>query len=230
MIVVDDDIVRIGSANLANRSMGLDTECDLTIEALGRDDVRDAIRDLRARLLGEHLGCEPSAVRETIERTGSLRAAIDELQRERSHAQAARAICRRFPRAMLSVVSVADPEKPVALSDLAKLLSSDDETAADGPRSPAWGKIAMFARRLRRADGAVEIHAAGHIPRRQPHHRLGAPRGRRMVGADPHGARLHAGRVHDVSATADHAVRGHRVRSDAWDSCTRCSASSCPRG
>ena len=70
MIVVDDEIVRIGSANLANRSMGLDTECDLTIEALGRDDVRNAIRDLRAQLLGEHLGFEPERVRETIERDG----------------------------------------------------------------------------------------------------------------------------------------------------------------
>ena len=42
------------------------------------------------------------------------------------------------------MVSVADPEKPVALSDLADLLSSDDETT-EGPRSPAWGKIAAFA-------------------------------------------------------------------------------------
>src|SRR4030095_2742682 len=43
LITVDDDIVPIGSANLANRSMGLDTECDLTIEALGREDLRSAI-------------------------------------------------------------------------------------------------------------------------------------------------------------------------------------------
>ena len=42
-IVVDDEIVRIGSANLANRSMGLDTECDLTIEArdLGEQRVHE---------------------------------------------------------------------------------------------------------------------------------------------------------------------------------------------
>ncbi len=96
MMVVDDEIVRIGSANLANRSMGLDTECDLTIEALGRDDVRNAIRDLRAQLLGEHLGFEPARVRETIERTGSLRGAIDDCCSATSARSSRSRICRRF--------------------------------------------------------------------------------------------------------------------------------------
>lgn len=143
MIVVDDDIARIGSANLANRSMGLDTECDLTIEALGRDDVRAAIRDLRAQLLAEHLGFEPERVRATIESAGSLRGAIDKLQRNERTLKPLADLPQVSP-AVLSVVSVADPEKPVALSDLANLLSSDDETD-EGPRSPAWGKIAAFA-------------------------------------------------------------------------------------
>ncbi|MGH8185358.1 MAG: phospholipase D-like domain-containing protein, partial [Steroidobacteraceae bacterium] len=81
MIVIDDDIVRVGSANLANRSMGLDTECDLTIESRGRADVRRAVRDFRAQLLGEHLGFEPAKVQETIASAKSLRGAIDLLER-----------------------------------------------------------------------------------------------------------------------------------------------------
>ncbi len=143
LIIVDDEIARIGSANLANRSMGLDTECDLTIEALGRDDVRDAIRDLRACLLGEHLGFEPERVRETIDSEGSLRGAIPKLQQNQRTLKLLADLPQVSP-TVLSMVSVADPERPVALSDLAKLLSSDDETP-DGPRSPAWGKIAAFA-------------------------------------------------------------------------------------
>lgn len=143
MIIVDDDIVRIGSANLANRSMGLDTECDLTIEALGRDDVRAAIRDLRAQLLAEHLGHAPERVRETVDSVGSLSGAIDKLQRNERTLKLLADLPQVSP-TVLSVVSVADPEKPVALSDLAKLLSSDDETD-EGPRAPAWGKIAAFA-------------------------------------------------------------------------------------
>src|SRR4029078_9320404 len=33
VMVIDDRLLRIGSANLNNRSMGTDTECDLAIEA-----------------------------------------------------------------------------------------------------------------------------------------------------------------------------------------------------
>jgi uncharacterized membrane protein YdjX (TVP38/TMEM64 family)/phosphatidylserine/phosphatidylglycerophosphate/cardiolipin synthase-like enzyme len=144
MMIVDDEVVRIGSANLANRSMGLDTECDLTIEALGRDDVRTAISNLRAQLLAEHLGSEPARVLEAIESSGSLRGAIDSLQTNERTLKPL-ADLPQVSSTVLSVVSVADPEKPVALSDLANLLSSDDETAEGPPRSPAWGKIAAFA-------------------------------------------------------------------------------------
>jgi phospholipase D1/2 len=143
LTIVDDEIVRIGSANLANRSMGLDTECDLTIEALGREDVRAAICNLRAQLLAEHLGSEPARVRQAIVSTGSLRGAIESLQTNERTLKPL-ADLPQVSSTVLSVVSVADPEKPVALSDLANLLSSDDETA-EGPRAPAWGKIAMFA-------------------------------------------------------------------------------------
>src|SRR5262249_41933730 len=47
LMIVDDFWARIGSANLANRSMGLDTECDLTIESTGRADLASAIASLR---------------------------------------------------------------------------------------------------------------------------------------------------------------------------------------
>ena len=40
MMAVDDEWLRIGSANVNNRSMGVDTECDIAIEAGGRDEDR----------------------------------------------------------------------------------------------------------------------------------------------------------------------------------------------
>lgn len=49
--VIDDRLVRIGSANLNNRSSGFDTECDLAIEGSGAEE-RAAISRFRARLLG----------------------------------------------------------------------------------------------------------------------------------------------------------------------------------
>ena len=36
VMVIDDKLLRIGSANINNRSMGTDTECDLAIEASSR--------------------------------------------------------------------------------------------------------------------------------------------------------------------------------------------------
>jgi len=78
--IVDDDIVRVGSANLSNRSMGFDTECDLAIESSGRPVVRQAIASFRHALLGEHLGVSPDAVGREVVRDGSLSAAVERLR------------------------------------------------------------------------------------------------------------------------------------------------------
>jgi phosphatidylserine/phosphatidylglycerophosphate/cardiolipin synthase-like enzyme len=55
LAVVDDRFVRIGSSNLNNRSMGLDTECDLAVEA-ATPAAEQAIANFRHRLVAEHLG------------------------------------------------------------------------------------------------------------------------------------------------------------------------------
>src|SRR4029079_1241584 len=44
MMVVDDRQLRVGSANLCKRSMGMDTECDVLIESRGDAGVAAAIR------------------------------------------------------------------------------------------------------------------------------------------------------------------------------------------
>jgi phosphatidylserine/phosphatidylglycerophosphate/cardiolipin synthase-like enzyme/uncharacterized membrane protein YdjX (TVP38/TMEM64 family) len=77
VMVVDDEFARIGSANLSRRSMAVDSECDLAVEACGVPRVRDGIRHIRHRLVAEHLGLEPDDVADGVERAGSLRAFID---------------------------------------------------------------------------------------------------------------------------------------------------------
>ena len=62
VMIVDDEFVRIGSANFSHRSMGMDTECDVAVEAHGDAAVRAGIRRIRDRLLGEHLGVPPDVV------------------------------------------------------------------------------------------------------------------------------------------------------------------------
>jgi phospholipase D1/2 len=79
VMVLDDEFVRVGSANLNNRSMGLDTECDLSIEASGRHDVREAARRLRLQLMGEHLGAAPDEVEAAHLQTGSWVKAVESL-------------------------------------------------------------------------------------------------------------------------------------------------------
>ena len=81
--IVDDRLLRVGSSNFNNRSMGFDTECDLVVEAVaGRKGVqalRDGIVRVRNDLLAEHLGKTVEAVEEAVS-GGGLIAAIDSLR------------------------------------------------------------------------------------------------------------------------------------------------------
>jgi len=71
LMVVDDRVLRVGSANLNNRSQGLDSECDVTIEA----DTA-TIRAIRHDLLAEHLGASPAQVAAAESADGGMHAAI----------------------------------------------------------------------------------------------------------------------------------------------------------
>ncbi len=87
VLVIDDRLLRIGSANLNNRSMGLDTECDLAIEARsGAADaaaVSQGITAFRNALLAEHLATDPGNVADAVSRSGgSLIRAVEALRHE----------------------------------------------------------------------------------------------------------------------------------------------------
>lgn len=78
IMVVDDRFLRVGSANMNNRSMGADTECDLAVEAR-TDREREAVLEIRNRLLGEHCGVTAADVAAFLARHGSLVRAAEEL-------------------------------------------------------------------------------------------------------------------------------------------------------
>jgi len=78
--IIDDEIVRVGSANLSNRSMGFDTECDLAVEAAGNPAIRRAIAAFRHTLLAEHLGVSPEAVDGELQKDGSLIGTVERLR------------------------------------------------------------------------------------------------------------------------------------------------------
>ncbi len=62
LAVMDDRLLRVGSANLNNRSFGLDSECDAVIDgALSANRATGpAMTALRHRLLAEHLEVDPA--------------------------------------------------------------------------------------------------------------------------------------------------------------------------
>jgi phosphatidylserine/phosphatidylglycerophosphate/cardiolipin synthase-like enzyme/uncharacterized membrane protein YdjX (TVP38/TMEM64 family) len=81
LLIVDDRLLRIGSSNTSNRSMGLDTECDLAIESVDPEDaISSYIRSLRSRLLAEHLDCEVKDVNRAVRDQDSLVRAVESLR------------------------------------------------------------------------------------------------------------------------------------------------------
>jgi phospholipase D1/2 len=139
-MIVDDSIVRIGSSNLASRSMAFDSECDLAIEARGEARVAATIRDFRERLLAEHLDTQPARVREEVERSGGLHGAIAAFSEQPRTLRQLEELP-QWSEAVLTMAAVADPEEPIALEMLLSERHAEEERAAD-PERPAWGKLA----------------------------------------------------------------------------------------
>lgn len=79
IMIVDDEVLRIGSANLNNRSMGLDSECDVFIDAArpGNGHAGEGIAKLRHSLMAEHCGVEEDAIPALLEKYGSMRALFE---------------------------------------------------------------------------------------------------------------------------------------------------------
>jgi phosphatidylserine/phosphatidylglycerophosphate/cardiolipin synthase-like enzyme len=79
--IVDDRFLRVGSSNLNNRSLGLDSECDVVIDAAldANRDTPAAIAEVRTRLMAEHLDVTLEVMAERFEQEGSLIAAIEAL-------------------------------------------------------------------------------------------------------------------------------------------------------
>lgn len=80
--IVDDRMLRVGSSNMNNRSMGLDSECDVAIDTgtPGNEACGPVIEAIRCDLMAEHLGVPPDEVRGAFSQTGSLIATIEKLQ------------------------------------------------------------------------------------------------------------------------------------------------------
>jgi phosphatidylserine/phosphatidylglycerophosphate/cardiolipin synthase-like enzyme/uncharacterized membrane protein YdjX (TVP38/TMEM64 family) len=120
LMMVDDRLLRVGSANMSNRSLGLDSECDVALEAHGDDAGRigAAIQWLRDDLLAEHLGTDAETVRQAIAERGGLIAGIESLRApEGADARTLIPLTHEVPEWMERLVPdtrYLDPERPIA--------------------------------------------------------------------------------------------------------------------
>lgn len=119
LMVVDDEVLRIGSANFNNRSLGLDSECDVFIDCArpGNAGCAGAIRQLRHSLLAEHCGLETADAAARLDRAGSMAALIEE-----ARAAGGNRTLRRFEpgevgdlEGGLADLAVLDPEEPAEM-------------------------------------------------------------------------------------------------------------------
>jgi phosphatidylserine/phosphatidylglycerophosphate/cardiolipin synthase-like enzyme len=83
ILIVDDRLIRVGSSNMNNRSMRLDTECDMCIDtALPANAGREAtILRIRDDLIAEHLDLPRERVSAVIAERG-LVAGIEEMRQK----------------------------------------------------------------------------------------------------------------------------------------------------
>jgi phosphatidylserine/phosphatidylglycerophosphate/cardiolipin synthase-like enzyme/uncharacterized membrane protein YdjX (TVP38/TMEM64 family) len=141
VMIVDDRLLRVGSANLNNRSMGADTECDLAIEARN-DTERRAVLAVRHRLIADHCGVSVAEVERAIEHTGSLIATVETLG---DNGHSLRPIDDGKPdrsRLAAALEALADPIRPIGFKDFWRKLR--DWVLAE-PAGLAVASVAMVA-------------------------------------------------------------------------------------
>ena len=131
VMVIDDAWLRVGSSNISNRSMGLDTECDAVIEAGGEARTREAIRGMRDRLIAEHLGVAPDRFTAAVQRTGSLAAAIAALGSVDRALKPLDAMP-QWSDAAINIARIGDMEKPVSLESLVEQFSPEVSEEGSG--------------------------------------------------------------------------------------------------
>lgn len=115
--IVDDQLISIGSANLSNRSMACDTECNISVEARGNEDecarIAAGIARLCSRLLAEHLGQSIEQVLKVYHFPARLLRSIDLLSTNARRLQSFEPILASELDALIPEQTLFDPERPI---------------------------------------------------------------------------------------------------------------------
>jgi len=139
VMVVDNRLLTIGSANLSNRSFGLDTECNLVIESRGDARIEAAIEAMRGRLLSEHLAVSPEVLQQATARHPRLHDLIRALHRTEGRTlQPFSPTVSEDVDAALPDATLLDPMEPIDPDEIMSAFVSHEA------RPRAAGRVAMF--------------------------------------------------------------------------------------
>ena len=130
VMIVDNHLLRVGSANLNNRSMGLDSECDLAIEATCVEHRR-SIESVRNGLLAEHQNCSEADVAAALARPGSRVAAVLSLARGVRRLETLDVEQDALlvdPMELAPLLSIADPKRPLTIDGLMPEEAATEQT------------------------------------------------------------------------------------------------------
>lgn len=114
LTIIDDEVLRVGSANMNNRSMGLDSECDVFIDSArpANAGVGPKITALRHSLIGEHCGIAEEEVGPLLEEHGSMAAMMLAVPRHGKHVRPLELQELSATEEALAANAVLDPERP----------------------------------------------------------------------------------------------------------------------
>lgn len=148
-MVVDDRLLRIGSANLNARSMGLDTELDAFVSV--GDEEQESVRAIasyRRRLLSYLLDVDAERIERAETERGSVVAAIESL---RSGDRTLMAFDHRAPASVRAVgldIELADPDSPLDDMDVERAMKVISERITPPERvSKGFAVIVGYVRR-----------------------------------------------------------------------------------
>ncbi len=133
LLIADDRLLRIGSANASNRSMGFDSECDLALEAdEARPELAAYIGGVRNRLLAEHLERTEREVAQALATHDSLIGAIETLGGRRRTLEPLDGEVSAELDGLLPDSALIDPERPISADQLVnELVPGDMRKPAD---------------------------------------------------------------------------------------------------
>jgi uncharacterized membrane protein YdjX (TVP38/TMEM64 family) len=145
VLIVDDRLFKVGSSNCSNRSLGVDTECDVAIESEGNSVVAAKIEEFRNRLLGEHLGVPPSRIATRLQMTNSMIQTIEDFRGTERSLKPLLVESTPVLETLSPGFGIIDPEKPMDSEQLLEMFLPEDTRKESGGGRIKFGLLVFGA-------------------------------------------------------------------------------------